>query len=423
MNKNITELKTFFDQLNIISEETLSSDDNDDNDNSFSINCKYYDTDDFCAQFNKSKCFSAFHLNIASLTKHFDELQNLLCTLDTTFSIIAITETKFSRNILPFVNYSLPHYSIEHTPTDSSAGGALLYISNHLAYKPRNDLTKKLYKAKELESIFIELIYKRKKNIVIGCIYKHPPMSIEEFNKYFLLPILDKINKEKKTILLLGDFNIDLLKSNIDNNISYFLDIMGSYDLLPQILLPTRITDNSQTLIDNIFLDSSTFLPISGNLTYHISDHLPQVLLLKNTKIDNVKENIYKRNWKKFDQENFIMDFLAVNWDDILKTKEGNTDLSFDIFYSKINELLNKYVPITKLNKKQIKNMSKPWITSGIKKSICIRNQLNKKIIRGTNPRTKTIIENQYKKYRNLITKLCRQSKKKLLFFVFSKKF
>ena len=140
MNKNITELKTFFDQLNIISEETLSSDDN-----SFSINCKYYDTDDFCAQFNKSKCFSAFHLNIASLTKHFDELQNLLCTLDTTFSIIAITETKFSRNILPLVNYSLPHYSIEHTPTDSSAGGAILYISNHLAYKPRNDLTKKLY--------------------------------------------------------------------------------------------------------------------------------------------------------------------------------------------------------------------------------------------------------------------------------------
>ena len=144
---------------------------------------------------------------------------------------------------------------------------------------------------------------------------------------------------------------------------------MGSYDLLPQIMLPTRITDNSKTLIGNIFLDSSSFLPISGNLTYHISDHLPQFLLL-HTKIDNVKEDIYKRNWKMFDQENFIMDFLAINWDDILKTNEGNTDLSFDIFYSKISELLNKYLPVTKLNKKQIKNMSKPWITSGIKKSV-----------------------------------------------------
>ena len=126
---------------------------------------------------------------------------------------------------------------------------------------------------------------------------------------------------------------------------------MGLYDLLPKIMLPTRITDNTKTLIDNIFLDSSRFL-ISGNLTYHISDHLPQFLLLKNTKIDNFKENIYKRNWKMFDKETFITDFLAINWDDIFKANKYNTDLSFDIFYSKINELLNKYVPVTKLNKK-----------------------------------------------------------------------
>ena len=196
---------------------------------------------------------------------------------------------------------------------------------------------------------------------------------------------------------------------------------MGSYDLLPQIMLPTRITDNSKTLIDNIFLDSCRFLPISGNLTYHISDHLPQFMLLKNTKINSVKENTYKRNWKMFDQENFIMDFLAINWDDILKTNECNTDLSFDIFYSKINELLDKYVPVTKLNKKQIKNISKPWITSGIQKSICIRNQLHKKFIKEKNPRTKTLIENQYKKYRNLITKLCRQSKKNYFSLFFQK--
>ena len=122
-----------------------------------------------------------------------------------------------------------------------------------------------------------------------------------------------------------------------------------------------------------------------------------------------------------FDQENFIMDFLAINWDDILKTNECNTDLSTDIFYSKINELLDKYVPVTKLNKKQIKNISKPWITSGIQKSICIRNQLHKKCIKEKNPRTKTLIENQYKKYRNLITKLYRQSKKNYFSLFFQK--
>ena len=46
-------------------------------------------------------------------------------------------------------------YSIEHTPTKSNKGGALLYISKDLNYKSWNDL--KLYKDKNLEPVFIEV--------------------------------------------------------------------------------------------------------------------------------------------------------------------------------------------------------------------------------------------------------------------------
>ena len=56
----------------------------------------------------------------------------------------------------------------------------LLYISSDLNYKVRNDL--KIYKAKELESVFVEIINKDKKNYIIGCIYKHPKMLTHEFN-------------------------------------------------------------------------------------------------------------------------------------------------------------------------------------------------------------------------------------------------
>ena len=73
--------------------------------------------------------FSAFHLNISSLTKHFDELQTLLSLLDVNFSVIGITETKCLRNIQPSINFSLQNYNTEHTPTELSAGGELLYIS------------------------------------------------------------------------------------------------------------------------------------------------------------------------------------------------------------------------------------------------------------------------------------------------------
>ena len=106
----------------------------------------------------------------------------------------------------------LPYFHYQGTPTESSAGGALLYIADYLTYKQRKDLTKQTYKSKELESIFIEIMYKKKKNVIIGCLYKHPCMPIDEFNDEFLLPLLEKASKENKKLILLGDFNINLLK-------------------------------------------------------------------------------------------------------------------------------------------------------------------------------------------------------------------
>ena len=104
------------------------------------------------------------------------------------------------------------------------------------------------------------------------------------------------LNKPVKKISKLGDFNINLLKS--ENSVSNFLDILGSFSMLPQIILPTRITNTSKTLIGNIFTDSSNFQISSGNLTYHISDHLPQFSIFKNININyNLKHNNFKRNW------------------------------------------------------------------------------------------------------------------------------
>ena len=107
-------------------------------------------------------------------------------------------------------NINLPNYSIEYTPTESHAGGTLLYISNNIAYKPRKDLN--IYKTHELESTFIEIINPKKSNIILGAVYRHPTMDLIEFNDNYANKLLDSITRENKTTFLLGDFNIDLLK-------------------------------------------------------------------------------------------------------------------------------------------------------------------------------------------------------------------
>ena len=78
-------------------------------------------------------------------------------------------------------------------------------------------------------------------------------MDTKSFNEKYFNDIVAKINDEKKICYLAGDFNIDLLKSETNSDTKDFFDTLTSNLFVPHITLPTRITNRSQTLIDNIF--------------------------------------------------------------------------------------------------------------------------------------------------------------------------
>ena len=106
-------------------------------------------------------------------SKNFDDLQHLGCA-NKNFGIFAITETTITKNISITNNLNIKSYSIEFTPTDSSADGALLYNANHLLCKSHQDFN--IYKKNELEPTFVEIMNQNKSNIIVGTIYKHPSM-------------------------------------------------------------------------------------------------------------------------------------------------------------------------------------------------------------------------------------------------------
>ena len=54
-----------------------------------------------------------------------------------------------------------------------------MYVANHLAYKSRTDI--RIYKNRDLESTFSEIINPKKIDIIIGCIYRHPNMDLNDF--------------------------------------------------------------------------------------------------------------------------------------------------------------------------------------------------------------------------------------------------
>ena len=196
----------------------------------------------------KNKSLSLVHINACSLNKNFGDLQHLFSCTKNFFDIIAISETRITKQVSLLNNLNPNNYSFEFTPTETSAGGTLLYIANHLSYKCRNDLN--IYKKIELESTFIEIVNPRKSNIIVGVIYRHPSMDLNDFNCNYLSKLLENISKEQKSVFLLGDFNVNLLNYNEHNQTNEFLDFLASNSFIP-LILPTRITSHSNTLIDN----------------------------------------------------------------------------------------------------------------------------------------------------------------------------
>ena len=396
-----------------------------DSDLDMQIKCQYTDISEFnIAKQNSLKSFSLLHLNTASLVCHFDDLSSMLSLLNLDFDVIGISETRIKEDSPPVTNIDMPNYFFLSNPTSSSAGGTGLYISNNLAYKPRPDLC--IHKSKELESTFIEIINNNSPNSIVACIYRHPCMQLEEFNTDYVEPLLEKLSLEQnKKIYIMGDFNVDLMKVDDHNQSSTFLELFESNNLIPQILLPTRITSRSKTLIDNIFTNNIDPNNYSGNLECAISDHLPQFLITADNNKQLPKDhNIFIRDIKKLNQENFIHDLQNINWDNSLNIESGDVDQSVSNLLKTYNIVLDRHAPLKKASKKDLELRQKPWITKGIQCSIRKRDIIFGQFKKCTSQMRKNNLQMKYKTYRNKISTLIRISKKNHManFFEINKK-
>ena len=96
---------------------------------------------------------------------------------------------------------------------------------------------------------------------------------------------LSAISREKKQCFLIGDFNIDLLTSTPNQYVNNFTDLLTSFACTPLILNPTRITQGSATLIDNIFTNNIDNVLRTGILVNDVSDHLSVFAIVNHEKI------------------------------------------------------------------------------------------------------------------------------------------
>ena len=89
----------------------------------------------------------------------------------------------------------------------------------------------------------MEIINKKRKNLIADCICKHPSLNNQDFIDSYMLPFLEKLSYEYKQVMLMGDFNMNLLNYNTNKIITQFVDELYTKSYIPCINLPTRITE------------------------------------------------------------------------------------------------------------------------------------------------------------------------------------
>jgi hypothetical protein len=150
----------------------------------------------------------------------------------------------------------IPNYNFEFVPTPLNAGGVGMYIDNCLKYIVVENISNEAFQA-----LWIEISLPKRSNIICGVIYRQHN-SPESFLKYFEETI-ETFSHSGKIIYIMGDININPFR-------------FESCNLTPTIDKPTRVYNNSATLIDNIFVNKLDDHILSGNIISDISDHFSQ---------------------------------------------------------------------------------------------------------------------------------------------------
>ena len=286
-------------------------------------NCEKYDIKKFnnlsksINTANKNQ-FSCLCNNIDGNATNFDTFESeILSQYKNVFSVIAITETNVDAYHKDL--YQLSGYTSEYNekfPGKRKGSGIGLYMQNKFSFNRNNKFSRC---TKNIECLFVTLT-----NTVlpttVGVVYRPPSGIIKEFFKEWEL-IIKELPEEN--VIIMGDFNIDLLQPNNE-----FESIIYS-NMIPVITIATHEKPGCKSsLLDNIFINRTSRLQCAGIMECKVSHHSPVFCYLnydyssdedvniKYPKYDYCDSNIQKflkklntsfeDQYKSYNEENFV---------------------------------------------------------------------------------------------------------------------
>ena len=190
-----------------------------------------------------------FHQNIRGLGNTTNELY---CHLQHDHPhILCVTEHHLRESELQLIHLESYSLGASYCRKTFLKGGASIFVHRNLKY---NTIKMDEYIIdKDIEACAIQLDLAFNK-LCIMAIYRSPSGDLTSFLKQ-LDSILQKLYNTKYSIIICGDINVNYMTDNIQR--SQINAVLHSYNLTGIVEFPTRFGLNSQTAIDNIFIDTA----------------------------------------------------------------------------------------------------------------------------------------------------------------------
>jgi hypothetical protein len=313
------------------------------------------------------------------------------------------------------VNYILPGYHpLVCTLRNSAQGGGVgIYVKSCFKFSLLH--SKSIFIERIFETILIEVVTDNSKTIV-GSLYRpgtpHPRLNPSQLFDQFLELFSQQLNdivSLNKTIYLLGNLNLDVLRYNNCSQVTSYIDLLFSFGLLQVITKPTkptRYTGRSATIIDHVITNHQSNAYDSVILTSQLSDHFPIVHFKKGPLKSTVPNFTEFRNFSQTNLDSFRTMLHGTLWDHVLECDDAQ--IAYNRFHDTFFNLYELFFPLKRVKFNRNKHKLEQWITNGLLISRKTKIKLYKLSV--SNPSAYNILK--FKNYRNLYNSTIRAAKK-----------
>ena len=247
--------------------------------------------------------------------------------------------------------------------------------------------------------------------IVVYRFHDNEAVFIEQFSKIIS-------DYKDKPLLILGDFNIDLLKYDNDPHVDKFVNTMISNSLFPLVNKPTNFFRDTSTLIDHAWCNILHDNTKANVLSISVSSHKPIFTLIptalkhfagdtesKNMQIHNINEDTINMFKSEFEDIASSSDYNKLYTQDSNKVRA-----MFSQFYEQLALTYSNNIIIDENFKSKRNKYDRPRISEGIAKSCKTKNKLHNKWIKSRGSMTENFHKTEYKSYRSKLRNLIRLS-------------